>query len=209
MTALLKILAAKCFWLWEQTGGLSECDYTKTFQPPRSYSNDESFRSNKSKCWLRVKFTGSYISQWLFFRCHGWGFFFNNKWQEGSAGWSSGMGWWVCAVWGSIGDGAFVSSYGQGMLSIRSHPHSSTGVSNTTLVVCCGILYVWFFFFFSFPFFPRKLDKLMVSQCKCKFFSCIWDYFIMSWTALTSISLHTQKNRFCLKHLWHYYLPFH
>lgn len=110
--------------------------------PPLGCFNDKEFQIKWKLMmtrWLTF-WPAAQAEECPFSRCRGRGFVFNNKWQRGSAGWSTGQqdgqrG--VCALWRSIGDGAFVRSYRQDMLCIRSHPHCSTGSSNAALVVCC------------------------------------------------------------------------
>lgn len=155
----------------------------KTFQ---TNSNDKSFKSNKCRCRLRVRHLASSS---------------HNRVESVSAC-SSGvkveafssiiddskalldrlLGRWVWAVWGSIGDGAFVRSYGQNMLCIRSHPHTSTGVSNTTLLLCCIV--------FDFFFFRKKLGKLKVSQ-----YIFSWQNSSIMWLLCNILNSSTVLNR--------------
>lgn len=125
------------------------------------------------------------------------------------------MGRWVCVVWGSIGDGVFVRSYGQDMLCFRSYPHKSTGVSGTILVLCSvDLFWAWCFKWsiilcaFIVMFWTADLlcgmnhAALHVSHSHFRsynlvFFSGGAFVFCHIWLRL--------KRRFYLQHIWHLY----
>lgn len=96
------------------------------------------------------------------------------------------MGRWVCVVWGSIGDGVFVRSYGQDMLCFRSYPHKSTGVSDITLGLCCVDLFF--------------LEKRGWAWCfKLSIILCA--FIVMFWTAdllcgMNQAALHVSRSHF-------------
>lgn len=102
---------------------------TKIFQTLKNYCNDKSFRSNECKCWLSVRHLASCsLRSWSSgcssaVQAETLSSIINDRKALLDRAPSCGMSWWV---WGSIGDGAFVRSYGQGVLRIIVRLHNTS-----------------------------------------------------------------------------------